>query len=68
MISMKNLLLTIKLSNEGIPVNIGASIQANLGPLQAVVENMGLRATFSFPEDNSGNLGPLDLDHGFTFG
>ncbi len=44
-----------------IPVNLGVNIKAELGPLKAVVENMGLAFNFSFP-DNGGNLGPLDLD------
>ncbi|HET9768247.1 MAG TPA: DUF6603 domain-containing protein [Thermoanaerobaculia bacterium] len=43
-----------------IPVEIGASMSARLGPLTARVENVGLRLTFSFP-DAGGNLGLLDL-------
>src|SRR5262249_50863932 len=47
-----------------IPVELAATIKGNLGPLQAVVENVGLRAIFSFPPQG-GNLGPLNL--GFAF-
>jgi len=47
-------------SDDSIPVNLGASIKAVLGPLTAVVENMGLQATFSFPDDG-GNAGPVDF-------
>ena len=48
-----------------IPVNLGITVSAELGPLTAVVENLGLKATFSFPDDSSGVLGPLDIDVGF---
>ncbi|MGD2092807.1 MAG: hypothetical protein PVH61_41975 [Candidatus Aminicenantes bacterium] len=61
---IQNLILSLIPKNGTMPVNVGASIKANLGPLQAVVENMGLRATFSFP-DSGGNLGPLDIELGF---
>ena len=64
-IEIQNLILGLKLKDDKIPINIGASIKAKLGPLQAVVENMGLKANFSFPPNNSGNLGPLDLSLGF---
>jgi hypothetical protein len=48
-----------------IPVNIGADIHAALGPLVAVVQNLGVTATFAFVPSNSGNLGPLQFDLGF---
>jgi hypothetical protein len=47
------------------PVTLGADIKANLGPLVAVVNNIGLKAIFDFPGENKGNLGPVDL--GFDF-
>ncbi|MGH8603090.1 MAG: DUF6603 domain-containing protein, partial [Gammaproteobacteria bacterium] len=64
-VELTSLTLGIGLKPEGIPVSLGADIKANLGPLQAVVENMGLTATFAFADDHDGNLGPLDL--GFSF-
>jgi hypothetical protein len=48
-----------------LPVELGATIKGSLGPLQAVVENIGLRATLSFPAGNTGNLGPVDVALGF---
>ena len=45
-----------------IPIDIGTNFKANLGPMVAVVENMGLRSNFSFPSNHSGNLGPLNYD------
>ncbi|THD66445.1 hypothetical protein E7Z59_11605 [Robertkochia marina] len=48
-----------------LPINIGANINANIGPIRVIVENIGILATFSFPELGGGNLGPLNLDIGF---
>jgi uncharacterized protein DUF6603 len=62
---LMSLTLGIGLKPEGIPVSLGADIKANLGPLQAVVQNMGLTANFNFADDRDGNLGPVDL--GFSF-
>lgn len=64
-VELTSLTLGIGLRPEGIPVSLGADIKANLGPLQAIVENMGLTALFAFADDNDGNLGPVDL--GFAF-
>jgi hypothetical protein len=47
-----------------ISTSLGADLSASLGPLQAVVENMGVEAEFTFPS-GGGNLGPLNLDLGF---
>ncbi len=58
------LTIAVGLNSDDIAVQLGADISANLGPLQAVVENMGVEAAFSFPP-GGGNLGPLDLDIGF---
>ncbi len=51
--------------DSAIAVFLGATVKAELGPLTAQVENMGLKANFTFPEDNSGVLGPLDIDIDF---
>jgi len=64
-IELQSLTIGIGNSNEGIPVNLGASIKAELGPLTAVVENMGITASFTFPDNREGNLGPLDVKLGF---
>ncbi len=47
------------------PISLGTDIKASLGPLVAVVQNMGVTATFSFPPNNSGNMGPMQVDFGF---
>jgi hypothetical protein len=40
---------------------VTGNIKTRLGPLTAIVNNIGLAGEFSFPSSNSGNLGPLDL-------
>jgi hypothetical protein len=64
-IGIEGLTIAAKLESGEIPISLGADIRAELGPLVAVVQNMGVRATFSFPPNNSGNLGPLNLSLGF---
>ena len=64
-VGIEALTIAAKLDAGKIPVSVGADIKAELGPLVAVVENMGVTATFSFPPNNSGNLGPLQFDIGF---
>jgi hypothetical protein len=49
-----------------LPVSVGASFDTSLGPLQATVQNMGLRGTLRFP-GSGGNLGPVDVDLGFKW-
>ncbi len=49
-------------SQEQITLNAGAVIKFDLGPLQAVVEDIGLRTALQF---RPGNVGPLNLDAGF---
>lgn len=63
-VKIQTITAAIKLSENGLPVELGASVKAELGPLVATVENMGIKATFTFP-DRGGNLGPIDMDLGF---
>jgi hypothetical protein len=48
-----------------IPIGLAADLKAELGPLRAVVEEIGFAANLSFPPDRRGNLGPIEL--GFEF-
>ena len=63
-IEIQGLTIGIKPSGDGLPIDIGATFKAQLGPLAAVVENIGLRTDLSFPGQD-GNLGPLNLGFGF---
>jgi hypothetical protein len=70
-ISIEGLTLTLKVGQNAagvteLPISLGADIKASLGPIVAVVQNMGLTALFTFPSDNSGNLGgKAQLDFAF---
>lgn len=63
-IEIQGLTIALKPSGDGLPIDLGATFKAQLGPLAAVVENIGLRTDLSFP-GKGGNLGPVDL--GFDF-
>lgn len=47
------------------PIEISASLKANLGPLLIVIDRLGALANLSFPSTRQGNLGLLDLQVGF---
>ena len=64
-ISIEALTLAAALRDGKIPLSIGADIRAQLGPISAVVQNIGVTATLTFPPGNTGNLGPAQLDIGF---
>lgn len=49
-------------ANDNIGLEAGALLKFDIGPMQAVVENIGLRAALHF---RPGNLGPADLDIAF---
>lgn len=52
-------------SGDGLPVSLGATFRAALGPVTAVVEEIGLTARLAIRPDNDGNLGPVDVSLGF---
>jgi hypothetical protein len=62
-IEIQSLTISVRIGPE-FPINLGLDIKAGFGPLTAVVQNMGVTATVSFPPDN-GNFGPLNIDLGF---
>lgn len=64
-IALERLTIAARLDGGEIPASVGVDMRANLGPLVAVVENIGVTATFSFLAGNQGNLGPLDFALGF---
>lgn len=56
--------VSVKPSGNTIPVELGATIQGNLGPLQAVVEDVGLAIPLTFP-GHGGNIGPVQAGLSF---
>lgn len=64
-IAVNALTLSLQVGSEGMPIGIGADIGVNLGPFAATVENMGIKANFTFPPGGGGNLGFADVDIDF---
>jgi hypothetical protein len=58
------LLLKLQPADDAFPLVAAATLGLDLGPLHAVVENMGVKLTLSFP-DGGGNLGPANFALGF---
>jgi hypothetical protein len=50
---------------EGVEVELATTVDTELGPLSARVENVGLTAELTFPGGSEGNLGPLHADPSF---
>lgn len=63
-IEIQGLYIIIPITGDEIPIEISSAISANLGPLKATVERLGVKAAFQIT-GNGGNLGPLDLQLGF---
>ncbi|MEV6849093.1 DUF6603 domain-containing protein [Actinoplanes sp. NPDC051411] len=52
-------------SGGDLPISLGASFKATLGPITAVVDRIGLTAVISGKPNHDGNLGPVDVSLGF---
>lgn len=59
-ISIQNVVVGIGLEDRKVPIALSATIGAELGPLKAVVENIGIKVILSFPPNRDGNLGPVN--------
>ncbi len=57
--------ISVGVKGQKFPVGLSADIKASLGPLQAVVEQIGLEVDFELKDDHSGNAGPVDISIGF---
>lgn len=66
-IEIQGLTIGIKPDAGGIPIELGADVKGSLGPLEAVVQGIGFKAVFTFPGNNSGNLGPVNLSPEFKW-
>jgi Family of unknown function (DUF6603) len=64
-VEITSALVGVKFKDGKIPVDLAATIKADLSVIKGTVENIGLTATFSFPPDRNGNLGPVNLALGF---
>jgi hypothetical protein len=57
-IEIQSATISVQPGSGKIPISLGATLEGNLGPLQAVVEDVGLTVDLSFPK-TGGNLGPV---------
>ncbi|RSM79992.1 hypothetical protein DMH04_30805 [Kibdelosporangium aridum] len=64
-LEIQGLTISASPSADGIPIGLGTTFKAELGPVTAVVEQIGLVADLAFKPGNDGNLGPIDLSLGF---
>ena len=63
-LEVQGIILALKIKDGDFDLEAGADAKLSLGPLAGVVENIGVTATLTFPDDG-GNLGPADLSVGF---
>jgi hypothetical protein len=56
--------LAILAKESGISLAVATSVTLKMGPVVVAIEQMGLKANFTFPE-RGGNLGPVNLEIGF---
>ncbi|HNF71813.1 MAG TPA: hypothetical protein PLP34_05340, partial [Chitinophagaceae bacterium] len=63
-LNINTLLLKLNPSDGTFPLVAATTFNIALGPLSAVVENIGAKLTLSFPE-GGGNLGPANMELGF---
>ena len=63
-ISVEGVTLSVGLQNSGILLGLGSDLKGSLGPMTAILQDIGLNAVISFPSEG-GNLGPVQLDLGF---
>lgn len=64
-IDISGLYLSFGIEDKKFPIGLATDIRASLGPLLLIVENFGLKALLSVPDDRKGNAGPLNLELGF---
>ena len=61
-VKVEGMRLVLAPADDHVGLDVGAVLKLDIGPLKAVVENIGLRSEVRF---RPGNLGPADLDIAF---
>jgi len=64
-VDINALTLGVGLSPDGFPMSLAVDIKAALGPLHAVVEQIGIEVLLNLPSNRDGNLGIVDFSLGF---
>ncbi len=60
-VDINALTLTIGIDGNKFPIALAADIKAMLGPLQAIVQQVGVGAELTFPDNKKGNAGPANF-------
>lgn len=63
-VDFKGVKLGVEFDNSDINLGLGATLAAQLGPVELLVEDIGIDAELSFPS-SGGNLGAANIDVGF---
>ncbi len=64
-VEITSAMIALKPKEGEFPLELTATIKGDLSVLKATVENIGMKAIFTFPPDGKGNLGPVNLALGF---
>jgi hypothetical protein len=64
LLTIDSISLSLKLTDSNIRALIAATASVGIGPIHGSIEQVGLRATVTFPPEG-GNLGPMALDLAF---
>jgi hypothetical protein len=64
-VDLSGITFSIGIQGSSFPIGLATDISANLGPLQASVQQIGASVDLTFPSNGRGNLGPLQI--GFSF-
>jgi hypothetical protein len=64
-VELSALTLTVGIQGNTFPIGLRTDINASLGPLQGVVQQIGAQITVSLPDNRKGNAGPVDFQLGF---
>jgi len=64
-VEVSALTLSVGIDGSRFPVAVTTDVKAELGPLVAVVQGIGLRADLRLSEERDGSAGPLDVDLAF---
>ncbi len=63
-VSLSSVYLQLRANTDQVNMEISSSLLAEIGPVHAVLDRVGLQAAVTFPA-GGGNLGPADLSVGF---
>lgn len=64
MVTVPTIHLSLQAGETGLAAEVSASVGLSIGPVQALVDRVGMTTTVAFPKDG-GNLGVVDLALGF---